>query len=73
MIAREHLGYVFDASSYDVACTLRLMARAAHVFSKVRDKRHDTPPHTTTHHRTRTTAHVPPHTRYTRHTRESRT
>lgn len=34
MIAREHLGYVFDASSYDVACTLRLMARAAHVFSK---------------------------------------
>jgi hypothetical protein len=43
MIAREHLGYVFDTSSYDVACTLRLMARAAHVFSKVRSSPHSPP------------------------------
>ncbi len=34
MKAREHLGYVFDAAEYDVACVLVPLAWLARLFAK---------------------------------------
>jgi hypothetical protein len=33
--AREHLGYVFDSSNYDVACTLCYITSVARFFAQV--------------------------------------
>ena len=33
--AREHLGYVFDSSDYDVACTLCYITFVARFFAQV--------------------------------------